>query len=148
MLRTRRMGGQAFVDVHVQVAPTLSVSEGHQIADVARARLLEQVDEVTDVTVHIDPEDDEQAILNWGSPGRREILDQIYERLANVIDREQIREVTLHYLTGRVDVDLVIPLSSAPDPRSADVLSQQVQSAMEGAPRISAVRVLLDPYAR
>ncbi|MEK7301723.1 MAG: cation diffusion facilitator family transporter [Pseudomonadota bacterium] len=58
-LRSRKSAGDAFVDVHIQVDPRLSVSEGHQIGDAVRRRLMSHVDEVTDVTVHIDPENDE-----------------------------------------------------------------------------------------
>jgi len=69
MLRSRRSGGDALVDLHVQVDPCISVSEGHQIGDTVRRRLLKQIDEVTDVTVHIDPEDDEQESLSDKLPG-------------------------------------------------------------------------------
>ena len=61
MLRTRRLGGHASADVHVQVDPWLSVSEGHRIAEVVQNRLIEQIDLLTDVTVHVDPEDDEEG---------------------------------------------------------------------------------------
>ena len=33
LLRSRRMGHNALVDVHIQVSPKLSVSEGHHIAE-------------------------------------------------------------------------------------------------------------------
>ena len=59
MLRTRRIGGYASADVHVQVEPRLSVSEGHMIALLVENRLKQEIDEIDDVTVHIDPEDDE-----------------------------------------------------------------------------------------
>ena len=61
MLRTRRSGNDALVDVHILVDPALSVSEGHQIGEQVRNVLIDQMDEVSDVTVHIDPEDDEIA---------------------------------------------------------------------------------------
>jgi cation diffusion facilitator family transporter len=57
-LRTRRMAHQALVDAHVQVDPCISVSEGHLIAELARARVLREHPEVLDVLVHVDPEDD------------------------------------------------------------------------------------------
>ena len=41
-LRTRRMGDRALVDAHVLVDPRISVSEGHYIAESARARVLKQ----------------------------------------------------------------------------------------------------------
>ena len=37
-LRTRRMGGKVLADVHIHVAPRISVSEGHRIGDAADQR--------------------------------------------------------------------------------------------------------------
>ncbi|HEX6734217.1 MAG TPA: cation diffusion facilitator family transporter, partial [Azonexus sp.] len=62
-LRTRRMAHQALVDAHVQVDARISVSEGHRIAESARARVLREHPEVLDVLVHIDPENDRDIDL-------------------------------------------------------------------------------------
>ena len=55
LLHTRRMSHNALVDVHIQVSPKLSVSEGHHIAEIVEKTLIEKFEEVNDVTVHIDP---------------------------------------------------------------------------------------------
>ncbi len=68
MLRTRRHGGQASADVHILVDPKVSVSEGHMISVLVEQRLKLEIDEITDVTVHIDPEDDEGAAPCAGLP--------------------------------------------------------------------------------
>ena len=62
-LRTRQMADHALVDAHMLVDPRISVSEGHYIAETARARVLKQ-HHVLDVMVHIDPEDDSSAKPN------------------------------------------------------------------------------------
>jgi len=59
LLRTRHAGGQVLVDVHIVIDAGISISEGHHISEMVRSRLLEEFEGVTDVTVHIDPEDDE-----------------------------------------------------------------------------------------
>ena len=69
-LRTRRMGGNAFVDVDVLVDPSITVSEGHRIGEEVLKRLNQDIDEVTDVTVHIDPEDDETDTPSGDAPMR------------------------------------------------------------------------------
>ena len=54
------MGPKTLVDVHILLDdPKLSVSEGHQISETARAELIRKFQDIEDVTVHIDPEDDE-----------------------------------------------------------------------------------------
>jgi cation diffusion facilitator family transporter len=57
-LRTRRMGGEALADVHIQVNPRVSVSEGHHIGEAVRDHLIKHFEQIADVTVHVDPEDD------------------------------------------------------------------------------------------
>ena len=54
-LRTRRMAHQALVDTHVQVDSRISVSEGHRIAESARARVLREHPERAERGV-VDPE--------------------------------------------------------------------------------------------
>ena len=56
-LRTRGVGADLFVDAHILVAPDISVSEAHNIAETVRADLKEKA-EVTDALVHIDAEED------------------------------------------------------------------------------------------
>lgn len=58
-LRSRTMGKDVYIDVHVIVSPTISVSEGHYIAQKVHQSLKQNYTEIKDVTVHIDPEDDE-----------------------------------------------------------------------------------------
>ncbi len=111
MLRTRRAAGKAYVDVHVLVSPWLSVSEGHRIGDAVAERLLEGIEEVTDVTVHIDPEDDEEAPPCRGLPLREQALEMLRQRWRRVSCAEDIRRIVLHYLSGRIDVDVFLPLA-------------------------------------
>ena len=109
MLRTRRMGGHASADVHVQVDSWLSVSEGHRIAEVVQTRLINEVEELFDVTVHIDPEDDEINAPCSDLPLRREaerLLDAACRNIACYARRQRL---VLHYLSGRIDVDLYLP---------------------------------------
>ncbi|MGD2053809.1 MAG: cation diffusion facilitator family transporter, partial [Gammaproteobacteria bacterium] len=79
MLRTRRMGHNALVDVHIMVAPRLSVSEGHHISETVEKMLIDSFDEINDVTVHIDPEDDEEEARSMHLPLRSELIDALKE---------------------------------------------------------------------
>lgn len=111
MLRTRRMGPDALVDVHILVHPKCSVSEGHQISETVRAELIRAFDEVTDVMVHIDPEDDEAHPVNADLPLREELLERLRVQWRDIPEAQAIEKATLHYLKGRVQVDLLLPLS-------------------------------------
>ncbi len=140
MLRTRKMGGRASVDVHVLVDPRLSVSEGHIISQTVMDHLQEQVEEVDDVTVHIDPEDDEVVPPTSGLPLRGEaerLLDECWHGLEGV---EQRQRLMLHYLDGRVDVDVYFPLSLCSGSAGATALTRSLQQRIEHRPEFGKVR--------
>ena len=105
-LRTRRMAHQALVDAHVQVDARISVSEGHRIAELARARVLREHPEVLDVLVHIDPEDDlEPDLAAHRLPGRDALLEELQPLID---DLPRANRVVLHYLHGGVEVELFL----------------------------------------
>jgi cation diffusion facilitator family transporter len=106
MLRTRRSGSDALVDVHILVDPGLSVSEGHMIGEHVRSRLIGEMDDVSDVTVHIDPEDDEVASPCNGLPLRDEVMRRLEKRWSKLGVNTDIEKVVLHYLDGKVHVDI------------------------------------------
>ncbi len=141
MLRTRKSGGDVLVDVHLLVDPTVSVSEGHQIGERVRRTLMESLDDVHDVTVHIDPEDDEKVPANQDLPLRNE-LQGVLERIwSDVPEAARIEDLTLHYLDGKVHVDLVLPLDSVRDRDDARRLEAQFRDRVRDLPDIGAVRV-------
>jgi cation diffusion facilitator family transporter len=140
MLRTRRSGSDALVDVHIQVDPRLSVSEGHQIGESVRGGLLEDTDEVTDVTVHIDPEDDEFASPCTHLPLRDEILRRLEAQWQSLEPAPQVDKIVLHYLDGRVHVDVYLPLPDAPR-HEVRALARSVADAARQAPDIGDVQV-------
>ncbi|MEJ2396246.1 MAG: cation diffusion facilitator family transporter [Candidatus Thiodiazotropha sp.] len=141
MLRTRRLGGHALADVHVQVDPWLSVSEGHRIAEVVQYGLIDKVEVLEDVTVHIDPEDDEEGPSCVGLPLRRkaeELLDELWSHIACYEDR---RRLVLHYLSGRIDVDLYLPLVCHQSKQEAGELQHAFQKALTDSEIFRCVRI-------
>jgi len=141
ILRTRMMGGDALVDVHIQVAPEISVSEGHFISETVRSRLIKNLDYVADVMVHIDPEDDEKYPLNTRLPLRKEMTARIKQTCAGIEETKAIEDIGLHYLEGKVQVDLFFPLSilhnAGPDEISA--LKDKFRSALSSLDEIASV---------
>ncbi len=114
MLRTRMMGGDALVDVHVLVDPKLSVSEGHYIGEKVRQRLIGEVEEVNDVMVHVDPENDEKMAPSLGLPSRSWVRSQLESRWQDLAIVGKIERMTMHYLDGKLDIELCLPVSALP----------------------------------
>ena len=140
MLRTRHSGSDALVDVHILVDPALSVSEGHQIGEAVRWRLIKTIDDVSDVTVHIDPEDDELASSCAGLPLRDEILRRLEQQWQHLDIGERLDKVVVHYLDGKVHVEVFLN-STGEDSRRLAELSTAIRESAQQAQDIGDVSV-------
>jgi cation diffusion facilitator family transporter len=130
-LRTRRIGGQALVDVHILVDDRLSVTEGHQIGETVRARLLHGVAGIAGVMVHIDTEEDIVEATCAHLPLRDEVLARLERHFQNIPEARAIEHVTLHYRGGRIDLELLLPLGLCPNPEAADRLAGRFAGALQ-----------------
>jgi cation diffusion facilitator family transporter len=141
-LRTRKMGEQALVDVHILVAPMISVSEGHQISETVRLALLENIDNIGEVMVHIDPEDDEIFSPSLALPLRESLLLKLNDAWAELPDRERIKNINLHYLEGRIVVELELPLELNDDRKELNTIGSAFQGAALKVKEVIKAKVL------
>jgi divalent metal cation (Fe/Co/Zn/Cd) transporter len=109
LLRSRQMGEDVLLDVHVIADPRISVSEGHSIADAVQDELLSRFDGVMDVLVHIDSENDEGVFQKTTPLFRRDIQVLLDNYFAEV--QSQILDFKIHYLNGHVDLEIILPLA-------------------------------------
>ncbi|WP_119395027.1 cation diffusion facilitator family transporter [Salinibius halmophilus] len=101
-LRARWHAGKALLDLHVQVDPHLSVSEGHLIGDRACQAIRDKLPQAGDITVHIDCEPDTLTNVNLALPNRLQVEDAV-QQVNCLADWDNLQ---LHYLAGKVEVDL------------------------------------------
>ena len=141
MLRTRRVGGQALADVHIIVDDHVSVSEGHQISEAVRARLIKEITPMADVMVHIDTEEDVQGPSCEGLPLRDEVQQRLDGYFHDIPEARRIEQVTLHYLDGQIEIELLLPLAVAADPGAAQLLAQRFAEAVRADRQIRSVKV-------
>ena len=142
LLRTRRIGGQALADVHIIVDDHSSVSEGHQISEVVRQKLIREITPVTDVMVHIDTEEDVDSPSCARLPLRDEIQQRLDHYFRDIPEARQIRHATLHYLNGRIDIELRLPLTAVANHAEAERLAQWFADAVEKDQDIGHLEVL------
>ncbi|MCH1527318.1 MAG: cation diffusion facilitator family transporter [Candidatus Poseidoniaceae archaeon] len=104
LLRTKTIGGEIFAESHAQVNPYLSVTQGHEIAH----RIVERVENVVpalkELTVHIDPEDDE--LESPELPNCSHLEKQIRDIWSTHHESSDLLAVTLHILHAGVEVVL------------------------------------------
>ncbi|RLA23703.1 MAG: cation transporter [Gammaproteobacteria bacterium] len=138
-LRTRRMGGEALVDVHIQVDSEITVSEGHLISDTVKYRLLNRFEEVSDVLVHVDPEDDEEIALNASLPLRKELEGRIQAVWSGVEAASRLKKINLHYLQGKVIVEVILPLALLSEGLTVEEIESQLKIVEEQLDEVAEV---------
>ncbi|MEW6331208.1 MAG: cation diffusion facilitator family transporter [Pseudomonadota bacterium] len=141
LLRTRRVGGQALADVHIIVDDHVSVSEGHQISEAVRAKLVKEIAPLADVMVHIDTEEDVEGPSCEGLPLRDEVLKRLDGYFQAIAEASRIEQVTLHYLDGHIDIELLLPLSVVTDISAAQALARRLTEAVQHDKQIRTVNV-------
>jgi cation diffusion facilitator family transporter len=134
-LRSRSMGSDILIDVHTLVAPFISVSEGHYIAQHVDKALLEQIANVKDVTVHVDPEDDELSCPSIHLPNRASLEQELL--LGWQKDFPALQKWTLHYLDGKIIIDLQLK----PGIEQWQALSERIKTDLHTYPNIKQVRL-------
>ncbi len=112
-LRTRSIGNYVCCDVHVLVDPKITVSEGHFISQKVEQQLMQAFPLITDVTVHIDPEEDEALDFPSTLPTRSELKILLEQYWGQLIPAESIQAARLHYLDQCLLIELLLPLSYA-----------------------------------
>lgn len=141
-LRTRRIAGQALVDVHIMVDSRLSVSEGHQIGEAVRARLIKEIAPVTDVMVHIDTEEDLDDEHRTSLPLRDEVLARLEAYFRAIPEARHIDRITLHYTNGHVDIEIRLPLGLLAETADADDLRSRFRAAARPDLHIGSVELV------
>lgn len=138
MLRTRLHANMIFIDVHILVDPKISVSEGHYISDQVQTALFKQINRVKDVTVHIDPEDDENRLPSVDSPNRERIETQLRQAWIDLPHYGAIDRILIHYLDGKLEIEVFFRSDSLKGPE-IESLKQTYCDAIKSLPDIERI---------
>lgn len=111
-IRTRSVGDKVCCDVHILVDPQISVSEGHFISQQVEQRIMDVFPNISDITVHVDPEDDSLNIATH-LPTRSEIKTFLEQAWSDLVPKQSIRSARLHYLDNQISIEIFLPLRYA-----------------------------------
>ena len=141
-LRTRKVGHKKSADVHVQVNPFLSVSEGHIISVSVERVAKECIEELDDVTVHIDPENDEEKddTPYKDLPEHAQALKIISQSLKLENINYKIEKTQLHYLEGEILVDFYLSIDYLTN-NTIEEIQSKLSLALEKLPGFGQVKV-------
>lgn len=145
-IRTRRMADRILVDAHIQVAPRLSVSEGHRVADTVFSQIKTRFPNLDDALIHVDHENDAsrppaqlQALTD-----RTELVQEL--RTLPSFSAASLDWIVLHYLGGRTYLDLLVPAEYASSLLSEDcaALFSQLETLRLHHPDLASIRLFVE----
>lgn len=143
-IRGRRMGPHILLELHIEVSADVSVSEGHHIGACVAHYLMEQHDDVADVTFHIDAEDDGFGEMQYSVsaklPNRQEILDSLKSCWQLVQPAPQILQIMPHYLKGKINVEVFLAHNHL-DEEERDAYLQQLKNSAVNLPWLGEISV-------
>jgi cation diffusion facilitator family transporter len=111
-LRTRKMGNDVLLDIHIQVDSGISVSEGHHIGEWVTHELISKYPAITDVVFHIDAEDDtgmeERNMDTPMLPLRAEVRAALKSAWQGIDSVDRMKNITLHYLNEGINIEVYL----------------------------------------
>ena len=146
-LRTRRIGSQLLADMHIHVNSLINVSEGHRIDNRVMLVLAEKFKALTDIVVHIDPEDDFEMSNPEGLPLRSDIEQAVRKTVAASdvgawLLKTSDFSLVLHYIGGVVTAEVIISFPSAESRKVMESESAALAKIIVEETPLSGVRIL------
>lgn len=136
-LRSRQMADKIVLDVHVEIAPYATASEGHYIAESVRWILLKQFPSILDVTVHVDVDEDQDGDVVVIPKSRQALLSLLEPKWASILPLNQIERVAIYYIQQKIELSLYVnPLYCL-----SSVSVSALQNSIQDLPEIRCLKV-------
>jgi cation diffusion facilitator family transporter len=143
-LRSRYHGNKAVLDVNIQVSPLITVSEGHEIASWVMKDLMDNFDDIEDVTVHTDVEDDRAGAYIHAPldllPLRPTLEALVRKYWGTIEGAPRMTDIQFHYLGGRVLVDIYL-INEKMDKDKAESLTASLRSDLSDTNWFKDIRI-------
>ena len=142
-LRTRKIGGEIMMDVHILVDRQASVTEGHTVAESVRRQLIKTFDNIQDVLVHVDTEDDADfEPLYWTS---REELQRLADPImASLSGIKTLTRLHTHHYNGKITLEVFVRLEDGIDLYQTREVVRTLKSRLGDLDHVDEVNVFID----
>ena len=142
-LRTRKIGGEIMMDVHILVDRQASVTEGHTVAESVRRQLIKSFDNVQDVLVHVDTEDDADfEPIYWTN---REELQRQADPIIAALDGIKARtHLRTHHYNGKITLEVFVRLEDGMEIDQTRQVIRSLKSSLENLDHVDAANVFID----
>ena len=142
-LRSRTIGGEILIDVHILVDPEMTVTEGHGVAEMVRRNVIKAFDNVQDVLVHVDGEHDAE-VENLYPLTRKELIEITNPVFKNMHGVKANPEIRTHHIKGRTLLDVFLQMEGNQEMEEIQKRINEVKSRLQAIPQIDRARIFLD----
>ena len=142
-LRTRKIGGEILIDVHIQVDSDLTVTEGHQVAARVRRNLINRYQKTQDVLVHVDGYDDSrvESIYNISRSDVELIVTPLLSHMTGNFKKTQLR---IHYLNGKNIVEIYLHGDRTKTITETEIILKKFKGSLLENKNIDGVKLYLE----
>jgi cation diffusion facilitator family transporter len=139
-LRSRKMGGDKFIDVHIEVQCNMSITEAHNVSENVRSQL-KKLTGAIDVLVHADTESDmDYKVINLD---RTLLEDQIMSIALEDKEILSVSHLVIHYITGKILVEFSVELNNSADINHCKDVVNRLRQELETKTKISQAAIRL-----
>lgn len=143
-LRTRRVGQDIFVDIHIEVDPKLSVQEGHGVAKMVKEEVRRRITDVADVLVHTEPEGNHDP--DPVSRRRQEFVRKILRTAQGTAGVRGAHGISTHYLGNGYLVHLDIEVDPEISVHEGHLIAEEVREGIRRLETVEDVVVHIEPF--
>jgi len=142
-LRTRKIGEEILMDVHIQVDSDLTVTEGHEVAERVRRQVIKNYPNTQDILVHVDGYDDREveSIYNISRDDVEILLTPILANAERTFKKTQLR---VHHLKGKNIVELYLHGDSSKTIAETESCLKEVKTNLLKNKHIDGVKLYLE----
>ena len=142
-LRTRKIGEEILMDVHIQVDSDLTVTEGHEVAERVRRQVIKNYPHTQDILVHVDGYDDREveSIYNISRDDVEILLTPILANAERTLKKTQLR---VHHLKGKNIVELYLHGDSSKTIAETESCLKEVKTNLLKNKHIDGVKLYLE----
>ncbi len=145
-LRTRTLGGEIFMDVHILVDTDLTVTEGHAAAERVRRSLITAFDRVQDVLVHVDGEEDHKLLQIYPST-RKDLIKMVDPMIQDADATLKRTGLRVHHLKGTTLIEIHLQVDPDKSMNEINPVLKDLKARLKSAPEIDDVRIFVDVNA-
>jgi cation diffusion facilitator family transporter len=142
-LRTRKIGGEILIDVHIQVDGDLTVTEGHEVAERVRRNLINRYQKTQDVLVHVDGYDDSrvESIYNISRSDVELIVTPLLSHMTGNFKKTQLR---IHHLNGKNIVEIYLHGDRTKTITETEIILKKFKGSLLENKNIDGVKLYLE----